>query len=222
MDIGDGIIQAVSAYEGHGFPASAMKLNFGGYDLTEYLLHMFRFERDFPFISKSEWELCREIKENACIVADFEEKDRILGSDMKMDYALPDSRIITIKDERFRCPEALFNPSLLGCRIPGIHEQTFNSIMNCDIEIRRDLFRNVVLSGGTTLFPGFVNRFQKELATLVPPTVPLKVTAPNDRNNSVWIGGSILSSMAGFEEMCISNADYSEHGNAILRRMCLF
>ena len=56
--------------------------------------------------------------------------------------------MITIGSERFRCPEVLFTPSLVGVESAGIDETAFNSIMKCDVDIRRDLYGNVVLSGG--------------------------------------------------------------------------
>merc|ERR1712130_878920 len=65
-------------------------------------------------------------------------------------YALPHAIVITIGNERFRCPEALFQPSFLGMEACGIHETTYNSIMKCDVDIRKDLYANTVMSGGTT------------------------------------------------------------------------
>ena len=69
---------------------------------------------------------------------------------------------------RFRAPEALFQPAFLGLEAAGIHETTYNSIFKCDLDIRRDLYGNVVLSGGTTMFPGISDRMQKELLALSP------------------------------------------------------
>ena len=66
----------------------------------------------------------------------------------------PPFQVITIGNERFRCPEVLFNPSMVGMEASGIHDTTFNSIMKCDVDIRKDLYSNIVLSGGTTMFPG--------------------------------------------------------------------
>ena len=78
-------------------------------------------------------------------------------------YELPDGQVITIGNERFRCPEALFQPSFLGMESAGIHETTYNSIMKCDVDIRKDLYGNTVLSGGSTMFPGIADRMQREL-----------------------------------------------------------
>ncbi|KAJ1396042.1 Actin, conserved site [Sesbania bispinosa] len=76
---------------------------------------------------------------------------------------LPDGQVITIGAERFRCPEVLFQPSMIGMESPGIHETTYNSIMKCDVDIRKDLYGNIVLSGGSTMFPGIADRMSKEI-----------------------------------------------------------
>merc|ERR1711942_556158 len=99
---------------------------------------------------------------------------------------------ITIGNERFRCPEALFQPSFLGMEACGIHETTYNSIMKCDVDIRKDLYANTVMSGGTTMYPGIADRMQKEITALAPSTIKIKIIAPPERKYSVWIGGSIL------------------------------
>merc|ERR1711998_72108 len=107
---------------------------------------------------------------------------------------LPDGQVITVGNERFRCPEALFQPSFLGMEAVGCHETAYNSIMKCDVDIRKDLYGNIVMSGGTTMYPGIADRVQKEVAALAPPTMKIKVIAPPERKYSVWIGGSILAS----------------------------
>ncbi len=63
------------------------------------------------------------------------------------------AQVITIGSERFRCPEVLFTPSMVGMEAAGIDETAFNSIMKCDVDIRKDLYGNVVLSGGARLHP---------------------------------------------------------------------
>merc|ERR1712168_274236 len=88
---------------------------------------------------------------------------------------LPDGNIITVVSERFRCPEVLFQPSFVGKEASGIHDTTFQSIMKCDVDIRKDLYANVVLSGGTTMFAGIGERMTKELTALAPSTMKIKV-----------------------------------------------
>jgi len=102
----------------------------------------------------------------------------------------------------------------------GIHESTYNSIMKCDIDIRKDLYANIVLSGGTTMYPGIADRMQKEITTLSPATMKVKVIAPPERKYSVWIGGSILSSLSTFASMWITKEEYDESGPSIVHRKC--
>uniref|UniRef100_Q7M3Y7 Actin CA15 (Fragments) n=1 Tax=Styela clava TaxID=7725 RepID=Q7M3Y7_STYCL len=99
-------------------------------------------------------------------------------------------------------------------------ETTYNSIMKCDVDIRPDLYANTVLSGGTTMYPGIADRMQKEISTLAPPTMKIKIIAPPERKYSVWIGGSILASLSTFQQMWISKQEYDESGPSIVHRKC--
>merc|ERR1712138_209195 len=120
----------------------------------------------------------------------------------------------------FRTPECLFQPSFLGMEQTGIHETTYDSIMKCDVDIRRDLYANTVLSGGSTMFEGIQERLEKEITNLAPAAVRVKIVAPAERKYSVWIGGSILSSLSTFQEMWITKEEYDESGSAIVHRKC--
>ncbi len=102
----------------------------------------------------------------------------------------------------------------------GVHETTFNSIMKCDIDIRKNLYENIVLSGGTTMLSGFPERMQKEMTSLAPSTMKINIIAPPERKWSTWIGGSILASLSTFQQMCISKREYDESGPSIVHRKC--
>ena len=123
-------------------------------------------------------------------------------------YELPDGQTIGVSSQRFRCPEALFKPMMLGKEMPGFHEITYQSIMKCDVDVRKDLYSNIVMSGGTTMFPGIAERLSKEVTALAPSTMKIKILAPSERKFLVWIGGSILSSLSTFQSMWISKAEY--------------
>src|SRR5699024_1142831 len=120
----------------------------------------------------------------------------------------------------FRCPEALFQPSLLGMESSGIHETTFASIMKCDVDLRKDLYANMVLSGGSTMYPGIQERMQEEILNLAPRTMKSKVIAPPERKYSVWMGGSILASLSTFQQLWVTKGEYDEAGTGIVHRKC--
>ena len=139
-------------------------------------------------------------------------------------YELPNpGQMITLGHERFRCPEALFDPSLLGLSAPGITDTIFDAIMKCDAGILRDLYANVVLSGGNTLFPGFGARVARELKGRAPSSMEsvVEVVPSAVGRYSAWAGGSWLASLPTFQQSWITRAAYVKEGPAVVHRMCM-
>lgn len=164
-------------------------------------------ERGLSLTTPAELEIVRDIKERMCyVVGEFDNamKEAEDSHACEKNYELPDGRKILIGNERFRCPEILFQPKLAGTELEGVHKYCFDSVMKCDNDVRKDLFLNIILSGGSTLFEGMAERMWREMHQLAPTSSRIKVLAPPERKYSVWLGGSILASLSTFQTMWIT------------------
>jgi actin len=224
IDSGDGVTHFVPIYEGYAFPHAIMRISLAGKDLTDYLTKMLS-EKGIHWTSNAEREIVKYIKEKYTYVSlDYEAelKEANKSTSIDVQYEMPDGETVTIGAERFKCPEALFRPSLINKEMVGVHEQCYNSIMKSDDDIRKELYSNIVLSGGTTMFQNLPERLTKEVQKLAPSATSskVKVIAVPERKYSVWIGGSILSSLSNFQCMWITKAEYDESGPQIVHRKC--
>ena len=199
-----------------------MRTELAGRDLSQYMIKLLT-EHDNSFSSLADFQIASDIKEKVCYVAeDFDQAMKASGDSSTKDvtYSLPDGKALTIGNLQFRCPEALFQPHKLGKECPSFHELAYKSIMKCDVEFRRELFENIVLSGGNTIFKDFPERFQKEVTAIAPNTIKVRVISPEERKVSAWVGGSILSSLSSFQVNWITKDEYDDVGPTIIHRKC--
>lgn len=218
LDCGDGVSHTVPIFEGYTFRHAVGRLDLAGRDITNYFQRLLT-ERGLLFNSTASKQIVGDIKEKLAYVAeDFDAEMKKNVSEVK--YTMPDHQVVSIGTERFRCTEALWHPSLLGMDVAGLQHLTYRSVVNCDLDVRKDLFANIVLSGGTTCFPGFEKRLTRELVNLVGPSIKVHVTAPSERKYSVWAGGSVLASLKSFSDMWISREEYEEQGPSVIHRKC--
>jgi len=217
VDSGDGVTHTVPIYEGYSMPHAVMRVDMAGRDMTEYMQKLLM-GKGHSFTTSAEKEIVRSIKEQLCYVAeDFDEEENKPEEDVE--FELPDGSMMQVGKQRYQCPEALFKPEKIGLEADGFPQLAYKSIQKCDIDVRRDLYSNVVLSGGTTMYKGLPERLEKELKTLVT-NATIKVVAPPERKYSVWIGGSILSSLTTFQNQWVNKSEYDEAGPGIVHSRC--
>jgi len=226
IDSGYNVSHTVPVYEGHALRDAIKTLNIGGRGLTEYLAKIL-LERGDNFPIPHYYRCLNSIKEDHAYCAqDFGAE--LAAYDAIRPLRLPDGQQINIGAELFRCPEPLFNPTLVGLR-KGIHQLAHWSIQQCDHSIRKDLYSNIVPSGGSTMFRDFDRRLHEEIKAISPQNSNIKIVPPpkqhaqdalHPRRHLAWIGGSILGSMHSFNESCISIEDYKEDGPSIVHRKC--
>ena len=219
IDSGGDFTHFVPIYDLFGMPHAYIQENYAGRDLTLYMEELLS-EVGYRFSTPSEKIIVESIKQKACYVAlDFDEDLKLVE---QFDYELLDGTHIIIKDQRIKCTEVLFKPDIIGKDGVGIAQACYNSIQKCDIDIRKDLYNNIVLSGGNSMFDGLPERLIKEIKNLAPYSMEdeVKVIASPERKYATWIGGSILSSLSNFESSWITKTEYEESGATIVHRKC--
>jgi actin-related protein len=220
VDCGDGISHTVPIYEGYAIPHAIQASPLAGRDLTAYLQTLLE-ARGYSFSSTSNnRELVTKIKEQECFVAqdyDAELKGAQETSNIHRQFQLA-SENITLSTELIKCPEFMFIPALGGKDVDGIQKSTFDSIMKCDSDIRPDLFKSIVLAGGSTMFEGMRNRMKKEIQALAPSPMQPEVIAPADRKFSCWLGAAILSKISAFDNIWITKKEWDDDHNIVHRK----
>ena len=223
LDSGDGVSHAVPVFQGFAIPNSIRRIDVAGRDVTEHMQQLLR-KSGRVFHTSAEKETVKHIKETTGYVAldPAKEEKEWAGArtDVKsVEYVLPDGQklkvswiqvpqavheltcCVQVGAERFRAPEILFNPEIIGLEYPGVHQIVVEAIHRTDMDLRKSLFGNIVLSGGSTLTKGFGNRLLHEVQRLAVKDMRIKILAPPERIYTTWTGGSILAGLSTFKKV---------------------
>ncbi|ORX44317.1 Actin/actin-like protein [Piromyces finnis] len=226
VDSGDGVTHIVPIYEGFALPHLTRRLDIAGRDITRYLIKLLLL-KGYPFNSTADFETIRQMKEKLCYVGydlNLEHKLATETTVLVENYTLPDGRVIKVSNERFEAPEALFQPHLVDVESMGVAELLFNTIQSGDIDIRSELYKHIVLSGGSSMYPGLPSRLEKEVKQLYLQKVlngdtsrlskfKIKVEDPPTRKHLVFIGGAVLAEIyKDREEFWITKKEIDEYG----------
>lgn len=207
----------------HGYPIkdAIKRLDFGGGDIDDYLLELIKEKgvsiQEESYISPQ----IRNIKEKLCYVAMDPEREMRLSkivAGMEITWMTPDGDIIPLNYERFLAPECIFDPTRIKKEIEPLHVEIFNAISQCDEEMRENLFSSIILSGGSTMFPGIKERLTKEIKEQIPESVDVKIIAPPERMYSAWMGGTVAASLRDFQNQCITYIEYCFEGSRDFER----
>jgi actin-related protein len=225
-DSGDGFTGSVSVFEGFSIPHAVEKMEISGRFLTDDMQKLLCETGESFKSNELELDIVRDIKEKLCFVASNYKKEyqaAQYNSEHDKSYTMPDKRVITVPGHvRMSCPELLFNPGLYpymkGYKNKSIQALCWASASASDFGVRRDLCKNIILSGGTTMYEGLPDRLKNEIVALAPAGAEIRVIASADRKYAVWKGGATLASLSTFASSWITSEDYQEHGAAVIHR----
>ncbi|KDQ19499.1 hypothetical protein BOTBODRAFT_102304 [Botryobasidium botryosum FD-172 SS1] len=233
VDSGDGVTHIVPVYDGFALPHLTRRLDIAGRDVTQYLIKLLLM-RGYVFNRTADFETVREIKEKLCYVSydlDLDQKLSEETTTLIENYTLPDGRIVKVGSERFEAPECMFQPHLVDVEQPGIAELLFLTIQNAAVDTRAELYKHIVLSGGSSMYPGLPSRLEKEMKQLYLTRVlngdparlnkfKLRIEDPPRRKHMVFLGGAVLADiMKDKEAFWISKAEWEEQGIRALDKL---
>lgn len=226
VDSGDGVTHICPVYQGFAMNHLTRRLDIAGRDVTKYLIKLLLL-RGYAFNHSADFETIRQMKEKLCYVAYDVEQEQNLALETTVlvePYTLPDGRTIRVGGERFEAPEVLFQPHLINVEGVGVSELLFNVIQAADIDTRPDFYKHIVLSGGSTMYPGLPSRLEREVKQLYLSRVlqgnteslkkfKIRIDAPNNRKHMVFLGGAVLADLIRDRDSdWISKQEYEEKG----------
>ncbi|XP_020292269.1 actin-related protein 2 isoform X3 [Pseudomyrmex gracilis] len=233
VDSGDGVTHICPVFEEYALPHLTRRLDIAGRDITMYLIKLLLL-RGYAFNHSADFETVRMLKEKLCYIGyniETEEKLALETTVLVESYTLPDGRVIKVGGERFAAPEALFQPHLINVEAQGIAELVFSTIQAADIDIRTELYKHIVLSGGSTMYPGLPSRLEREIKQLYLQRVlkndttklnkfKIKIEDSPRRKDMVFMGGAVLAEITkDRDSMWITREEYEEKGLSVLKKL---
>lgn len=222
LESGEGVTHAVPVFEGYSIPAAVCKGEIGGGDANEYMRDLMEVRLQMQFSGAEGRKTIRSIKEKLCYVAlnfQAEMTKSHTDSTIETNYTLPSGQIVTVGNERFRCPEALFQPALMYSSSASLPTLLYTALQNSAIDLQPLLLANIVISGGNTMWRGIEQRLAREIA-LRRGAGGQHISAIATRQYGAWIGGSVLTSLSTFQQLWVSRAEYDEYGPTVVHAKC--
>jgi len=232
VDSGDGVTHIVPVFQGYSLPHLTRRLDVAGRDVTRYLIKLLLL-RGYAFNRTADFETIRQLKEKLCYVGYDLGLEKRLAQETTVlveSYTLPDGRVIKVGGERFEAPEVLFEPHLIDIDGYGMAQQLFDSINKADIDLRATFYEHIVLSGGTTMYPGLPSRLEKDIKKLYLDNVlkgnkaglakfKLRIEDPPRRKHMVFLGGAVLAGiMKDKEDFWMTKKEWDEVGEDVLKK----
>jgi len=215
LESGDGVTQSCIIYDGYSIPGSNKRINLGGRDVTEYLQYLLN-RKGCELKDSDGFQITKKIKEEIGEIAFDGKNIDIYNNENNKKYILPDDSEINIGDERFLAPEILFNPLLKEYEYPGLPEILADSINKTNVDMKKQLYNSILLSGGSMKMKGMKERMHKEIKKLSPKNVKVRLYTPTNPDNCAWIGANIISSMEISKDMWISQKEWLETDSNII------
>ncbi|KAL7665225.1 Actin-related protein 3 [[Candida] zeylanoides] len=243
IDSGDGVTHVIPVAEGYVIGAAIKNIPLAGRDITLFIQSLLRDRGE----ADTSLQTAERIKQQFCyvcpdIVKEFNKFDQYPQEKFAqyiVEYADKNrSSVVDVGYERFLAPEIFFNPEIFSSDyltpLPTVVDQV---IQASPIDVRKKLYKNIVLSGGSTMFKDFGRRLQRDLKDLVKERIELserlsggakssgvdvQVISHKRQRNAVWFGGSLLAQTAEFKSYCYTKQDYDEYGPSIVRNFSLF
>lgn len=221
VEAGAGISHVTPIYSGQTCMEGIYRLDVAGNGLCKYMHNLLlNSSNNVYLLSTLNKTMVTQLKKNYCYVSmDYKRDLQEKTYHKPVSIETPDGHLLTIDKERFCCPEPLFKPHLLSQSSPGLHHLVFQSLQKVPDEFKGEIINNVVLSGGSSLFPGFPERMCLELNALFHGREYfIKILASPKRSTAVWLGGSLAASLSSFQSLWMRKQDYQEHGAAYVHK----